>query len=42
MPSVVGGLGAAFLKPQELIAKINEGRGLASAVKVCVSLPRWK
>jgi hypothetical protein len=34
MPTVVGGLGAALLKSQELIAQVDEGRGLASAAKL--------
>ena len=34
MTAVVGGLGAALLKREELIAQIDEGRGLASAAKL--------
>ena len=34
MAAVVGGLGAAFLEREELIAQIDEGRGVALAPKL--------
>ena len=34
MTAVVGGLGATLLESQELIAQVDEGRGLASAAKL--------
>jgi hypothetical protein len=34
MTAVVGGLGAALLECEELIAQIDEGRGLAPAAKL--------
>ena len=34
MTAVVGGLGAALLESQELIAQVDEGRGLAPAAKL--------
>src|SRR5262249_44937559 len=33
MTAVVGGLGAAFLQREELIAQVDEGRGLALAAQ---------
>src|SRR5690349_5632785 len=34
MTAVIGALRAAFLKSQELIAQVDEGRGLASAAQL--------